>query len=666
MKRSILLFALILGFIAYSSSQSKYGNVTNDELSMTTYEPDTTASAVVLLSKGDTRFIYDPESGFQIQTNIQVKMKILKPEGLDRCNVSISYYVLERTRAEKIMDLSGTTYNLEDGKIVKTKLSKEYITDEDADNKYRIKKFSMPGAKVGSVVEYKYSLISDFYYNIRDFYFQQSIPVIYASYTIKIPEYYNFNVNQQGYERLENKKEPVNETFQIRYYDTNNRLQTDMVSCLAQEYSFVGRNIPAMKKETHIWSLTNYISKVSFELQSSQLPHGTFRSYTTTWDQVDTNIFETSSITSNLKKEGLFKDDVEKKEPTLQYADEIQKMIKEKVKWNDKDVLLPKDLKDALKTGLGSSADMNYLLINALNAGGFDAYPVILSTRSNGLLPIIHPSLDGFNYVITGVKIGDKEYFTDASAKYGSWNVLPEECMVNQARKLIKGRCAWVDLSTLNRGQDVLIGQIYVDKSALCKKVTEVLRGNYSYDFRRQYYSFKDHNEYLEKRETATKEKLDTLLINGLDDTSKDIKVDYVAKMDGAVDDDLIYVSPMLEKHMEENPFTAENRTLPINFRYLTSYRQIVDINIPEGYVVEELPKSEKFVLGDNAISLNYAITQNEDVIKFQYNYSLGELLFLADEYPYLKEFFAKIVAKNSEMIVFKKGEAETVVAKAD
>ena len=53
----------------------------------------------------------------------------MKTEGLDWCNQEISYYETNRSTKEQINGLSGTTYNLEDGKITKT--NKESYTFSD-------------------------------------------------------------------------------------------------------------------------------------------------------------------------------------------------------------------------------------------------------------------------------------------------------------------------------------------------------------------------------------------------------------------------------------------------------------------------------------------------------------------------------------------------------
>lgn len=650
----LLLLFLLIGGSCFS--QSKYGNVTMDELGMTVYSQDTTAAAVILLKTGETRFVYDELYGFQFEYTLRMKMKMLKNEGLELCNQSISFYRERPTVGEKITGLSGTTYNLEDSKIVKTKLSKDVIFEEETDKKWRLTKFTMPAAKVGSVVEFQYTLTSMYFYDLRDFVFQTWVPVAYTSYKITMPEYFHYNVNMQGYERIENKKTAANETFRVRYKDDSGRMQMENVHCGAQQMVFTGTDLPAIKNDSYLWSLDDYITKVSFELQSIRYPWATIKNLTTTWADIDKELFDLDDFGGNLKKTGLFKDEIAKSDLTLFQATAIQDLVKSKVVWNEKSAFTPNSLKDALKDGVGNSADLNFLLINALKAGGFDAFPVVLSTRGNGRMPLTHPSVRALNYTITGLKIDSLYYYTDASAKFGDWNLLPEKCMVLQARRVIQNNSDWVDLSTISSGNRIINAKVTFDQSGQVCFVSDFRRGYSAYDFKVNYRNYKDQNDYVEKLAARLNGKIEDFQMLGESKAGAEVKVSYKLVKEQLLGDEFIYISPMVDKMISENPFTKEERKFPVNFDYIESYKQIVSIVIPEGYAVEELPSSQKYVLGENdALTFTYRIAQSENQISLQYSFQIKELMILQDFYPGLREFFAKIISKNSEQIVLKK-----------
>lgn len=652
----IILLLICVMSVCTLKAQSKFGNATIDELKMTEYPNDTTADALILIKQGETRFKY--EDGFQFEFTFQVKIKILKQEGLEWCNQSISYYEISNKSKEKITNLSGTVYNLEDGKITKTKLSKEYISDQDSDGKWKIKKFSLPGAKVGSVIEFKYVITSDFLYELREFAFQESIPSLYSSYEIVIPEYFNYNVNSQGYIPFDQSDRTlVNESFTLRIDGgTTGPAVNDRVTCKATKYIFKASNIPAMKYEPYTWTINDYISKVTFELKSTQMPRSNIKYYSTTWENIAKELLDSGNFGGNLKKTGLFKKDFEKVEPSAENARNVLYSIRDQVKWNKSNSFYPSNLNEALKTGLGNSADLNFLLINALNASGIEAYPVVISTRSNGLLPMSHPSLSAFNYCLTAIKIDTTMFFVDAADKYSDLNLLPAKCMVSQARVITPQSSYWVDLSTISTSTAIRNIQWNPSEEGYNVAIDEVMRGNIAHDFRVDFNeNYKDQDEYVEKLQSKLEGQIENFSIDGILNSAQDIKVSYTLKSNIETNGEYIYISPIIIKQFSENPFKKETREHPISFDYLTNFKQNIIINIPDGYVAEEVPKSEKLAFTDNKINLSYTTAQQGNKILIRYGFQLNTLLFLQLEYEYLKDFYSKAVSKNNDQIVLKK-----------
>ncbi len=650
------LFLMLLASTYLSYSQTKFGNATMDELNMTVYPQDSTASAVILSKQGETRFVYNELTGFQFEYTLRVRMKILKNEGLDFCNQSISYYQETRSTGEKILGLSGTTYNLEDGKIVKTKLSNDYIFEEDVENLWKVKKFTMPGAKVGSVVEYKYSISSVYLYELRDFIFQSSVPTLYTSYEIIIPEYYSYNVNMQGYEKIITERTPENVSFNIKYGGSNASMQSDKVLVSAEKYFFEGQNIPAIKDEPFLWTLNDYITQVSFELRSINYPWSTIKSLTTTWGDVDKRLLDAASFGGNFKKSGLFKNEVSNTGQTIERASEILNLVKEKVKWDEKSALEPTNLKDALNKKIGNSADLNFLLINALKSGGFNAYPVVMSVRNKGHLPMANPSVSELNYTIAAVKVDTSLFFTDASAKYGAWNVLPEKCLVQQARIIDANYSDWNDLSLCSKSVFAMIASIDVTDDKIKMSVNDVMRDEAALTFKNSYEDYKDQNEYIEKLTSRLGGgEIQDFTISGVDSANTDVKINYTYFKDKQENGDMIYLNPLVEKLYTENPFKNETRKFPINFGSLTDYRQIISINVPDDYKVEELPQSTKIVYGDNDLVFVYRVLSSGNKILIQYNLQINKLFLLQETYSDLQGFFAKVVQQSGNQIVLKK-----------
>lgn len=649
-----MLFSL-LSCCIFIFSQSKFGKISNEELAMNTYEEDTTATALVLRKVGNIEFVINNKGAFQYEYTVEKRIKILKPEGLSSADQEIDYYVSSRDLKEEITNLSGTTYNLENGKVSKTKLTRKNIFDEDADGKWYRKKFTMPAAKVGSVIEYKYTVLSDFVYDLKDFFFQESLPVKEVAFEVTIPEYFNYHINTRGYVQFNSsKKELSNEVYRVSLDGGSKANQSGSITCNAIQYSFNSSDVPPAKNESFLWTLNDYISKVSFELRSTNFPGSMLKTYSSSWDKIDKELMDHSSFGKNLNRDSWFKNEIEKGDRTIARATEILCLLKNKIQWNKENRLLTSKLKKSLEEGVGNSADMNFLLINALSAGGFNVYPVVLSTRSNGYIPLTHPSISALNYVITAVEIDGKTYFTDASSKFSSWNLLPEKCMVNQARILYNGIGKWVDLSTLSSGTVLKFVQMKYEGDKCIISAKETRKGNSALDARNVYSNYTDQEKFIQNIEENSNSVVSDFSLVGYEDNDKPLETELIETKD--VDwGDYIYLSPPLVKLYKENPFKSETRMFPINFDYFLNHIQVIEIDIPEGYEVAEIPKNEQVIFNNNILTYQYSIAKKENKVHLNVQYRIKTLLVLPTEYGYIKDFFAKMINKNNEQIVLKK-----------
>ena len=121
------------------------------------------------------------------------------------------------------------------------------------------------------------------------------------------------------------------------------------------------------------------------------------------------------------------------------------------------------------------------------------------------------------------------------------------------------------------------------------------------------------------------------------------------------VTDGLIYVKPTLKSGWEINPFKQEERTFPVEFPYPTNDQYTLVLKIPEGYIVEELPKAMELNLTQNDAHFAYQIGQDGKTIKLVMQIQINRTVFPADQYKFLKNFFGSISTKLEDMIVLKK-----------
>jgi transglutaminase-like putative cysteine protease len=656
MKNLILTIAFI-SVISFLSAQEKFkfGECPMELLQMTTYDKDSTASAVVLYEKADVRYdVNSLTSDFQIVTEYVVRIKILTQEGISFAEAAIPFYKgKNKLSSEEIIGLTGFTYNPEGDKIVKDKLSKEYIFTEDVTENYKRLKFAMPAVKAGSVIEYKYKMTSPYFYNPEDYVFQRTIPVKYSFFSIRIPEYFKFSKETKGYEPINVKTESVNESFM---------LGTNRLSCTAEEITVEAKDLPALKEEDFVWNYTDFKSQINFEISSVTITGVYYKDFSNTWSKVVERLADRDDFGKQFNNKGLFKEDLPAalsgKATEIDSIRAILNLVRSKIKWNDRANLYVTNQSKALKEGTGSSADINALLINAFRNAGFEAYPVAMSLRSRGRLPLTHPGSDNLNYFIACVYSGQNTYFLDGTLAYTDINVIPVDCMVDKALIIKSGTFDWIDLSTIGNNLDrVNLSLKFDENGVLSGNVMKSHGGENAFAFKKRYNKAENEQKFVEEMETK-----DDITISDYKMEEKTAKTfSYVEqykfqKNNIRLGDNVISFNPLLLFAMKNNSFKPETRKLPVEFPYLQEEKINIMVEIPEGYDIDEIPASQKFIYGENeTISFSYIVQKMEGRIMIACTTSLKTCIVPAVDYEGLRDFWAKMYNKQNELITIKK-----------
>jgi len=178
----------------------KFGKPEPADFEAKSFVADSAASAVVLYDYGSTRFRLNGTS-FQLESDRLTRIKILKKSGYDVATVEVPLYHRDQAE-EKIVGLKGFTYNEVGGKIEKGKLEVGKAFTEERTTNIRVRKFTLPNVRAGAVIEYSYTVTSDFLSQFQDWTFQREIPTRWSEFQATIPEYFDYKMLMQGYEPL--------------------------------------------------------------------------------------------------------------------------------------------------------------------------------------------------------------------------------------------------------------------------------------------------------------------------------------------------------------------------------------------------------------------------------------------------------------------------------
>lgn len=285
MVKKILLFVISIAACqtAFSQEKFKFGTVPESLLKMTVYEKDTSANVLVVYEDCDMYYQWNTLGGFNRITEYVVRFKVLRQAGVDyAANNSIAFIKGNlSSETEQISDFQAFTYNLENGKTVKTKLEKQYINVEDVTEHLKKQKFAMPAVKVGSVVEYKYTLSSPFYSSPIHYTFQRSIPVQFSKLTTVIPSFFTFNSEIRGYETIKTDIQIVNLNFNLGGYQ---------MPCNGRQTTAQTTDLPALKADNYVWNVNDFLTGMNFELMRVSINDPNFKPFYKDFSQTWTSL----------------------------------------------------------------------------------------------------------------------------------------------------------------------------------------------------------------------------------------------------------------------------------------------------------------------------------------------------------------------------------------
>lgn len=657
--RKRLFFVLTLFTVcSLAFGQKKFSKITAADFATPSEAADSSVDAVYIYDIGETRVT--ATTGLNIETQVKVRMQIVTEKGKEYANKAVVFYYNPKGAQadnDKISSISAASYNLVDGKVVKTAMSSKYEFKEQIDDHRMRLKFSIPEVKVGSIIEYKYTIISPRYSDIPTWYFQHSEPVRYSFYSATFPEWFQYHVEERGYSPLKGKLE-----------NTNIMVGSSLLK--ADRYIFEGENLRAFKNEKFIYCQDDYAQRVDFELKGVTIPGQIYKDYARKWDDVREYLKEEFDMGSYLKIKNPYAEemkslDLEGKSVAVK-ASRIFGLLKSKLKWDKEYKLYCKNPLRILKDGKGSNIELNYIYMAMLRDAGISSTPMLIRRRSMGRLPLTYASIDKLNtFVVAFVDENDALLFADCSADYGDVNILPADLMAegilydpNVTKTPNNGATRGgtiYDLSEIGgNATNTRINCLVTPDGQLAGQRINTHIGYNALSYKNAYHEMEDSLAIIEKIEKNLDCKLSSFRTKNAEGVGRAVEERIRFSKEAVVDGDRIYFNPIVFADEKTNYFVQSDRVLPVEFPAAQSTTITSVVTIPEGYVVEEMPKPETVTLpGYLGVVISFEMQDNNLVTKYQS--VVGNTFIPATEYANLQEFWNKVLKINSMMVCLKK-----------
>jgi hypothetical protein len=421
--------------------------------------------------------------------------------------------------------------------------------------------------------------------------------------------------------------------------------------------------VPAFKPEPFITTPKDYILKINFELAYKKFPGQPIEPVIGSWEDLNKQFSESENFGKEITGNGFLKKTVEEITAGLSTPEQkisaINNYVARNIEWNGNSYKFTSgSLKKVLEEKKGSSADINLMLGSMLEKAGFKIFPVLLSTRDHGFVRENVPISSQFNYVVCLVKLDDKLILLDGTDRFLPTGTLPERCLNGNGFIVSPdGLRGWVPLKSPSKSRRYYNVDLALnDSGELRGKVNIDQSGYYAQSVRKKFLA-KGEEEYVkeitdnhtwavEKKEFKNAKEVG----EGFKETYDVVIKDHVVATDG-----IIYINPFIAQQEKENPFKLEKREYPVDYGSPLEKMYLCKFTIPDGYVVDELPKSLVLKLPDNSARYVYNLVQTGNAISLTSNLQINNSLFSQDEYPHLREFYTQLVAKQAEQIVLKK-----------
>jgi hypothetical protein len=291
-----------------------------------------------------------------------------------------------------------------------------------------------------------------------------------------------------------------------------------------------------------------------------------------------------------------------------------------------------------------------------LREAGLPAYPVVLSTRSHGEVIGLFPTRSQFNHTIVYVEIGERFYLLDAKNEERPYNLLPSQNLNEQGLLIYKDQEFWIPLKNFvaNSVRGVMMVEMndegFQGQVKLSNKGLYAVNARNDLDFDNLSGSVKEEVFSVDGAFTVDS----AYVTNDKLDESFDLAANFSAK---GMEGDIRYFNPMLMMDINENPFKLEKRTFPIDYDYPFMRNLIINVTVPEGWEVDEIPQSVLHRLPEQGGEFRRLAQQNGSIVTINFLFRINKTRFMPVEYEQVKEMYDQMVSMLSENIVLKRAD---------
>lgn len=656
MKRLIPLLSLLL-FVAASASAAS-GDDTPPWVQQATtikvpgYDKD--VPAVVLVDESMTTI--NPDGRTNEVYNHAVR--ILQREGREYAVGHVGY----------IPDI-GKVKDFRAWLVMPGKPTKRYGKDDAVDiagdlndvyNEYRVRRISgTDDADVGAIFAYTYTLEDRSVFSQADWAFQNSLPVINSRYSLTLPEGWRADGVTFNHSKIEPKINGTNYSWELADlppvpYEPLSPSLSHLVPRLAVSY-YPPASGPSLSIKT--FASWGEVATWMSELEDPQV------------------VVDDALARKAYELTALAKTEYEKIRAIAQYVQKIQ-YISIQTGIGRGGGYRPHSSSEIFAKSYGDCKDKANLMRAMLKVVGIVAIPVSIYAGDPNYVRATWPSPQQFNHCIIAVKVSDQTQASTIIQHPGLGRLLifdptDEETPIGDLPFHLQGSLALIDSKAetdlvrmpvtppeMNQLERVATLQLSPE-GGISGQIKEQANGQTAASLRSEFHGLSkpDYTVKIEKWLTrgissARLSKIEPTDNSG--DGSFGLNLEFTASTYGQLmQDRLLVFKPVVVARREALGLTAPTRKHPVVL-YANAYSETVRVQLPAGFVVDELPDAVKLQTSFGSYMTSYEVKNNELVFKRQLSQQATTIA--PADYEMVRKFFESIrAAENAPVVLARK-----------
>lgn len=659
---NLKIISFFLCFLLSLSAQAYHPFVDNESfflqhLKRGNYSLDTTANAIVLYEYGAYKMYRKPDG--QLYFNIYTRrvVKILSSKGISEADISIPYPSSNNIDSRPVK-IVGKTYSLDgSGKVSMKLLDDKVISINVINDYYKLLKFSLPAVTEGCVIDYTYEIDQPATITFVDWRFQDMIPVLHSELSATyLNEFQVATITKSSVDFKEIADNDilamVDSVVPLAYKAGNSSFSK------ATTMKWVRRNLPAIIEEPYLYNIEDNIDRLdmyvvgspydaSFTLGSwpgfNKMMHSRFALY----------------INAPLARQAIRKLSKEiftgvKLSSQTDSAKHIYNYVRNNYKVTEKylDVTSrkPQTVIDEKK---GTSAEINLLLFKLLEEVGIKSNFVMIATREAGKMIPECPVVDNVTYMVCRAEVDGRVCYLDPTEKYNPFGVLSPSCYNGMAWVVDdKGYMVNIAPDSLRERTSIVITTENSAVSDYTINIMQVIGHVAGAAYRKEWINDKSkQDEYIHElvKSLPFEGGLLNYEVKNINDIDDQLKIAIRIKLE-LPDNGSTFFNPSIFNYYDYNPFMATMRTNPVELPYAIDYNYMINLTLPEGYSVSELPSSFSCKLDDKN-TYRYMVEYREDARMFSVvtRLSLANTYFDVANYGAIQTFFNNVIAQQSK-----------------